>query len=43
MLTSRLFCGDPVLEAVDADTDRVSETSHSSHPAVAKIGSALLL
>lgn len=43
MLSSRLFRGDPVLEAVDAGTDRVSETSHATHPAVAKIQSALLL
>lgn len=42
MLTSPLFAGDPVLEAVAADTDRISRTQHRKDPAVGKVQTALL-
>ncbi|GGB92117.1 phospholipase D-like domain-containing protein [Cellulomonas carbonis] len=43
MLVSQLFAGDPVLEAVAADTDRISRTRHRKAPAVGKLQQALLL
>lgn len=42
MLTSRLFAGDTVLEAVAADTDRISRSRHGTDPAVGKVQTALL-
>ncbi|MFT4226465.1 phospholipase D-like domain-containing protein [Micropruina sp.] len=43
MLSSRTFSADPLLRAIDADTDRISETRHSRDAAVVKVQRALLL
>ncbi|MFI9833210.1 phospholipase D family protein [Streptomyces sp. NPDC051913] len=42
MLTSALFAGDPLLEAIAQDQDRISRTRHRNDPAVRKIQIALL-
>ncbi|WP_329453270.1 phospholipase D-like domain-containing protein (plasmid) [Streptomyces sp. NBC_01724] len=42
MLTSALFTGDPLLEAIAQDQDRISQTRHRTDPAVRKVQTALL-
>lgn len=42
MLRSELFAGDPLLEAVAADQDRISRFQHPTDPAVRKLQTALL-
>jgi hypothetical protein len=42
MLTSALFAGDPLLEAIAQDQDRISRTQHRTDPAVQKVQIALL-
>ncbi|MER7575061.1 phospholipase D-like domain-containing protein [Streptomyces sp. NPDC126514] len=42
MLTSELFSGDPLLEAIAQDQDRISRTRHRNDPAVGKVQIALL-
>ncbi|GAB2892382.1 hypothetical protein GCM10027074_70680 [Streptomyces deserti] len=42
MLTSALFAGDPLLEAIAQDQDRISRTRHRTDPAVQKVQIALL-
>ena len=45
MLTSALFAGDALLEAIAADVnhERISRTQHRDHPAVLKLQRALLV
>lgn len=43
MLSSALFAGDPLLEAIAADGDRISRTRHQDDPAVLKVQRALLI
>jgi len=43
MLRSELFAGDPLLEAVAADRDRISRFQHPTDPAVRKLQTALLV
>lgn len=42
MLRSELFAGDPLLEAVADDRDRISRSQHPTDPAVRKVQTALL-
>lgn len=42
MLTSALFAGDPLLEAIAQDQDRISRSRHRTDPAVRKVQIALL-
>ncbi|MGI5396851.1 phospholipase D-like domain-containing protein [Streptomyces sp. CA-251251] len=42
MLTSVLFAGDPLLESIAQDQDRISRTRHRTDPAVRKVQVALL-
>lgn len=42
MLRSELFAGDPLLEAIAADQDRISRFAHPTDPAVRKLQTALL-
>jgi phosphatidylserine/phosphatidylglycerophosphate/cardiolipin synthase-like enzyme len=42
MLTSALFAGDPLLEAIAQDQDRISRSQHRTDPAVRKVQIALL-
>lgn len=42
MLTSALFAGDPLLEAIAQDQDRISRSQHRTDPAVRKVQTALL-
>ena len=42
MLRSQLFAGDPLLEAIAADQDRISRSQHPTDPAVRKLQSGLL-
>ena len=42
MLRSELFAGDPLLEAIAADRDRISRFQHPTDPAVRKVQTALL-
>ncbi|MET9734634.1 phospholipase D-like domain-containing protein [Streptomyces sp. NPDC006458] len=42
MLTCALFAGDPLLEAIAEDRDRISRTRHRTDPAVRKVQTALL-
>lgn len=42
MLRSELFTGDPLLEAIAADQDRISRFAHPTDPAVRKLQTALL-
>ncbi len=42
MLRSELFAGDPLLEAIAADQDRISRFQHPTDPAVRKVQTALL-
>ena len=42
MLRSELFAGDPLLEAIAADQDRISRVRHQTDPAVRKLQTALL-
>lgn len=43
MLTSALFAGDPLLEAIASDQDRISRVRHHDDPAVLKVQTALLV
>ena len=43
MLRSALFAGDPLLEAIASDRDRISRTRHHDDPAVLKVQTALLI
>ena len=43
MLTSQLFAGDPILEAVAADQDRISRTQNRKGEHVRKVQQVLLL
>ena len=43
MLRSALFAGDPLLEAIAADRDRISRARHHNDPAVLKLQTALLI
>ncbi|WP_432838111.1 hypothetical protein [Dactylosporangium sp. CA-092794] len=42
-MLSQLFAGDPLLQAIAEDRDRISRTRHADDPAVAKVQAALLL
>jgi hypothetical protein len=42
MLRSQLFAGDPLLEAIAADQDRISRSQHPTDPAVRKLQTGLL-
>ena len=42
MLRSELFAGDPLLEAIASDQDRISRFQHPTDPAVRKLQTALL-
>ena len=42
MLRSELFAGDPLLEAIAADQDRISRFQHPTDPAVRKLQTGLL-